>query len=309
MAGVVVVAYPDDEHGSALVHELLGRHIRLLRCSLAEVPTSTMTWELGGAFAINGTSLDGGPWSGIWRRPGHPTMSAIDPRYANFATAESRDAFRGGLLASPIRWLNEPGALWRAEHKLVQLEVAATLGIRVPRTVVTSDPEVASRFLNREPRVVVKAVRYGLVSVEPEPAVAWTSRVSAVESLDLGGIPILLQQEIEAREHLRIVTIGTDAFACRLETADLDWRSRPENDEHWDSLTSRAVPAGLFQQAVHLAEALHLNYTSQDWIVDPDGMPVFLEANPNGQWLFLDLPHSGSITAAIATWLIQQVEA
>ena len=31
-----------------------------------------------------------------------------------------------------------------------------------------------------------------------------------------------------------------------------------------------------------------LGFTSQDWVLDSQGDAIFLELNPNGQWLFVD---------------------
>jgi hypothetical protein len=39
---------------------------------------------------------------------------------------------------------------------------------------------------------------------------------------------------------------------------------------------------------------------AQDWITTRDGRTVFLEANPNGQWLFMDRALGGAIGEAVA---------
>ena len=303
MPGIVIVSYPEDEHGTALERELTDRKEDVFRVSLAELPKTHLTWELGTGLTVDGVEVRTANWAGIWRRPGHADLVSMDPRFVEFADSESRDAFRGALFSLGISWINDPEVLWRAEHKILQLETARRAGIRVPPTIVTNDPQVAERFARREQVVIVKAVRYGLVATEPSPLVAWTSRVTPKDKFEFAGVPVLLQREVRAAEHIRVVTVGPKAFASRLEASELDWRALPENAQRWQACIPQKLPSRLVTDALHIATALGLGYTSQDWIVDRSGDALFLEANPNGQWLFLDETYNGAITAAIADWL------
>ena len=140
--------------------------VTVVRLSLQGLASTEWTWELGTGVRLIEAVEPRGNWSGIWRRPGHAHVDDIASKYATFANSESRDAFRGGLLASGIRWVNHPRNLWFAEHKVVQLESARRLGIRVPRTIVTNDEDVASAFVQDVGSVMAKAVRYGLVATD-----------------------------------------------------------------------------------------------------------------------------------------------
>jgi D-alanine-D-alanine ligase-like ATP-grasp enzyme len=53
---------------------------------------------------------------------------------------------------------------------------------------------------------------------------------------------------------------------------------------------------------------LNLEYGALDFVLTPDGRFVFLEINPNGQWLWLDDMLSLGITTAVAEWLSGEVE-
>ena len=50
--------------------------------------------------------------------------------------------------------------------------------------------------------------------------------------------------------------------------------------------------------------ALGLNFGCIDLIVRPDGDVVFLECNPNGQWLWIELTTGQKISEAIASFLM-----
>ena len=54
-------------------------------------------------------------------------------------------------------------------------------------------------------------------------------------------------------------------------------------------------------------DRLELNFAAIDLIETPDGEHVFLEVNPNGQWLWLDDMLKLGISQAVADWLGSEV--
>ena len=51
--------------------------------------------------------------------------------------------------------------------------------------------------------------------------------------------------------------------------------------------------------------ALSLSYGAIDLVLTPEGRYVFLEINPNGQWLWMDEMLSLGISHSIADWLAE----
>ena len=49
------------------------------------------------------------------------------------------------------------------------------------------------------------------------------------------------------------------------------------------------------EQAIHLAKALGIGYSSQDWL-GVGNQRFFIDLNPGGQWLFLPPETSGPVT-------------
>jgi glutathione synthase/RimK-type ligase-like ATP-grasp enzyme len=239
--------------------------------------------------------------AGLWRRPGAPQVDEYDARFAHFVERESRDAFTGSLVASGIRWVTNPRTLWESELKLVQLTCAYKLGIPTPPTLVTNDPLEAQSFARVTSQVVAKPVRYGLLGSTPRPLVAWTARVDTNLLKDLQGPPVILQKELVASAHLRVVTIGQDVFIAQLVTSALDWRQEPDNHDRFEVVPDHDL-AHLRGQASALANRLNLGFSAQDWVQTPEG-PVFLEANPSGQWLFIDSAFDGRLTRAMVRYL------
>jgi glutathione synthase/RimK-type ligase-like ATP-grasp enzyme len=238
---------------------------------------------------------------GLWRRPGTASIRDTPHEFQQFAASECRDALEGSLAASGIRWITPPDRLALAERKPFQLQVARDLGLPVPPTLITNARRDALNFIRTVGVAVAKPVRYGLVS-SSRPAVAYTRVVTTADVESLTGPPVILQALIPARRHLRVVTIGRRVFLSSLTAKELDWRSLGSNHDRFRKETTKSAP-GVAQFAVALAARLGVGFSSQDWIVDEEGRPWFLEANPNGQWLFLDPPHGGAITDALASAL------
>lgn len=195
-------------------------------------------------------------------------------------------------------WLNDYYRLLEAEHKPYQLQTAARIGFKIPDTLVTSDPERASKFwvhCNKE--MVIKTI-----AVSPNPhSVVFTNRVT--DEL-MGGIdrikssPVILQKLITPKEELRITVVGDDVFPAVVESeSPVDWRrglvvSRPA-----------ILPAHVQELCKELVRVLGLQYGCIDMIVDNNDEYYFLEINPNGQWKFVEERAGLPIGEAIARLL------
>lgn len=116
----------------------------------------------------------------------------------------------------------------------------------------------------------------------------------------LAGAPFLVQEQIPAQRHLRVVTLQERAWCCALQADRLpvDWR-RDDAAHHSFELSSDGE---VEQAALRLAHDMGLGYSSQDWIDTGNGA-VFIDLNPAGQWLFLPEPVSGAVARAIAEHL------
>ena len=273
-----------------------------MRLSLGDLPDSSFAWGPGRGLAVRDFVVDNSHVSGLWRRPGWPDFAAYHPKFHSFIERECRDAFQGAIEAIGIRWLTAPEVLARAELKLVQLQQARELGIPHPDSLVTNDPHEALAFKEAHERVVVKPVRYGLVTSEERPFVAWTTEATHKDLHQLDGPPVIVQALIEAKEHFRAVTVGSRVFLSSLQTDAIDWRTKTANHDRFDAVPAQDQPT-VAKGALLLSEALGLGFSAQDWVVDKDDAPYFIEANPNGQWAFLEPAQDGAIGRAIAAEL------
>lgn len=198
-------------------------------------------------------------------------------------------------------WLTPLDAMLAAEDRLSQLDTARALGLRIPDTLVTSDASEAAARLG-EP-FVVKPLTGGYFWKQEAAQAVFASTLALDEALgvDFKAAPFVAQARLDAREHLRVVTVQDEAWVASL-SADgrpLDWRQQEEAHFSWRPTNDDDA----CDCALQLAKALGVGYTSQDWIRDDHGL-AFLDLNPGGQWLFLPDEVASPVTRSVARFLI-----
>lgn len=321
-AHVLVVSTVLDLATDAVVRTLGKWGVRTTRLNTEEYPFAARMTTLfdvasSGAgprrrVAWEGTRID--DVSAVWyrrvRSPHRP--EGMDAGVYDFCAREARAALLGTLLGnvqSGLAWMSSPSNIWTAEHKLHQLATAARLGLPIPETVVTNDArEVRAAFSRFRGQMIAKPVRSGYVEVGGQPQAIFTSQVlqEHLESLvDPDTSPVIYQPLIAKACDVRVTIVGSHVFTAEIDSqvdaaARTDWR-RTEDP----LLPHRRsdLPSEMRRALLEMMTVLGLAFGAVDLIRTPDNQYVFLEVNPNGQWLWLDAQLDLGITEAIASWL------
>jgi hypothetical protein len=239
-----------------------------------------------------------------WRRcHGRPEVpdAVTDRAMRQLVIKDGRAALRGAFLAAFTgTWLSDPYATERAQNKLLQLRVAQQAGLTVPRTLVSSDPAVIREFTRALGGTVIAKTLTGLLGTALE-----AGRVpfhSLVDDDELRLAPTIYQEEIPGSDHLRVQVFGSDVYAARIRSGALDWRLA--GDMQVDPIT---LEAGLAEALRAVVTRLGLRMGIFDLKVRPDGVPVFLEVNPQGQFLFLEGMSDMPLTKAFARFAADEL--
>jgi ATP-grasp ribosomal peptide maturase len=298
---VAVFTENADVTADYVVRELNERGVTVFRCDPGDFPVTIAMAARSGACWTG--RLDAGGRSlalddvvcAWWRRPNRmePDSRAAEPAWA---AREARAGFHG--LMSVLPWLNRPDDIRRAEHKPLQLAAAAVVGLAVPPTLLTNDPDEVRAFAKEHGELIYKPLCSGGLS---DHRMIYASRV-APDAVD-DGVRLsahLFQPEIPKDHELRVTLVDDRPFVARIDaTSDAarrDWRA------DYASLTYTAdeLPAGLLGKLRAYAHRMRLRFLAADIIVTPAGDHVFLEANPNGQWVWIEDATGLPIAAAIA---------
>lgn len=259
----------------------------------------------------------------VWFRKPEPVnvshFTGLEPAALDYVDAEFGELLLNLYsLLNHVPWINNPFSTRIAHRKMLQLRTAAKVGFTTPRTIITNNAEAALAFAEGlSGDIAVKSlgavtvtelsgggatVQYGL----------FTRRVTLGELRSvkdtIGHVPTAFQEFLEKRYELRITCVGSQCFACRIESREDDLTA---DDYRFDTRglvhTPQACPEleGMLQAYMR---AFRVNFGCFDILVTKTGDPVFLECNVNGQFLWVENMTGMPISETIARYLISAHE-
>jgi glutathione synthase/RimK-type ligase-like ATP-grasp enzyme len=238
-----------------------------------------------------------------WRRPGAFVLPETlrDPAHRRLALSEANTAFHGAYESMNALWINRPALDAVASHKPYQLALAQTLGLEIPQTMMTSDPEEARKFW----RACDGDVVYKQFIALPE---TWseTRRLGEAETKVADAAirlaPVIFQRHVAAVADLRVTIIGEEVFAAAVDVRDLEYDVDVRlnlSAKH----VAHDLPDDVTEMLHALMRQLGLVYGAIDLRLTADGRYIFLEINPAGQFLYVEQQTGQPITAALAARL------
>jgi hypothetical protein len=317
---VLVLTSRQDDSATVVIDLLSKRGIEVLRFDPADLSLDaeltvkmsrtrkrTTLKTVGGVYGLE-------DYTCIWtRRPGRPEVSGPDDESAPFkayARDELAHASDDAFDNLPATWIPASRTeIQRADSKLRQLALASRLGFETPDTLVTTSRSALTDFYREhDGRILDKlpsAVFYRTMNRLHQPFVRYAQHVTTrdlVHGHRLHGCPSLFQPYVEKHSEVRVTVAGDRALAVEIDSqatahTATDWR-RYDNDHlvyrHHD------LPMAEKERCIALVRGLSLHFGAIDLIVTPGGEYVFLEVNPNGQWLWLENASGVPISCAIA---------
>jgi len=259
--------------------------------------------------------LDLAAVSAVWYRRvaiGQRIPESMDRQLRRAAIDESRATVQGMIASLDAFHLDPVYRLRRAENKQLQLKIAREVGLRVPRTLITNDPEAVRGFAREcKEGMIMKTLSSFAIYEQGEQKVVFTSMVQAKDFERLGDLrngPATFQEQVPKALELRVTIVGEQVFAAaidsqRAERSRIDWRRDGLGlIDEWEPYR---LPAEVEERLLALMRRLSLNYGAADFILTPDRQHVFLEVNPVGEFFWLEKKRPGlPLSGAIAELLV-----
>lgn len=290
---LLILTSNQDLTADFLIVELLGRALPYFRLNTEDLADASYQFtDLGiRQIGVGPRTVDLNNVTAVWyRRAVYPIPSVTATASERmFIAGELRHLVFGMAWNPDILWVNPIDKVFVAEHKLYQLEVARRVGLRVPRTLASTDPSQLRAFTESNARgTICKPIFHGLFFDGTDSYSIYTRNVMSNEFSDataLGG-PVFLQEEIPRGSDLRITFIGKQCFAAAVHAAAaaVDWRT----PEAAASFSAVDLDIDIRHKCEAMLRILGLHYGAFDFIRTPEGEWVFLEVNPTGEWAWLE---------------------
>lgn len=244
------------------------------------------------------------PTDAIWvRRPrvAEATPFDVPEPWRQRGVEHSRETFDAILDVAPCAVFTRPQIATHAAHKPRQLALARACGLRVPPTLLTNDPDAAAAFLDGlgGPAIAKLLDAWPMYDAHGRMLSMPTRIVDDAVRNGLGALrygPMAFQARIHKVRELRVTVIGARVFVAaldehHLDAHEVDWRLR--RHELFAAWRADRLPAEVERSLLALLDRLGLEYAACDLLVTADGAHVFLEANPAGEyeWLEQAPPH------------------
>ena len=202
-----------------------------------------------------------------------------------------------------------------AASKMLQLKIAKQVGLTTPDTCFSNRKKDIATFAENYPYIIIKSIENDFIWDE-ENDQEYVFYAQKIASSTLSSIPeeafsqtvSYVQNYVEKDYELRVTVVGNEVFACRIDSQKLDedkgkidWR---QGYDYGLTHDVAHLPLELEHKCVAYLRQMGLRFGCFDFIATPKHEYIFLECNPNGQWLWIELLTGLKISESIARHLI-----
>ena len=256
----------------------------------------------------------------VWYRKPEPTDLShfdVDREARDYVEGEFNEVLSGiySLLKEAF-WINNPLAIRLIHRKLYQLNVAQSVGLITPATLVSNVKDDVLKFAaSIEGDLAIKSLSSLSVwnnrGTDTIQYGCFTRRVGHEELLSVAEkIPIMpttYQEYVEKMYEIRTTVVGTSFFSCRIDSQSTefgkdDFRLATHAAAHHSAYN---LPDDVERKLLQYMRVLGMNFGCFDIIRSTKGEYVFLECNPNGQWLWIEKFIRAGIGRALARMLLE----
>lgn len=226
-----------------------------------------------------------------------------DDWYVNYMQSRERaSVFLSWLLKlqhQGAMLVNPPHAASVLQFKPFQLHALRSSGARVPRTLISNDPERVRAFHAEVKDVIYKPVMGGAI----------TQRLGeeALASLDAITRSPVTFQECVPGDDLRVMLVGDEivsSVAIVTPEQHLDFRADPAYKSGEATYREVKLPAAVEEQCRKAARLCGLHFAGID-IKHQGDQYVFLELNSSPMYYDVEYKLGHAITAALARYIIE----
>lgn len=317
--GVLVISNKWDAHADAVIHAIEKYDGFVVRLNTEDFRQNEVIFALGDRCfgwhikTPEGRIISQETIGGVYiRRLAMPIdVSDVSERFQDFTRKESAvflDAI--STLLEDALWLNRPYCREQASNKMRQLLFAQRVGLAIPHTLIVNVESRAKEFCTSGLDAVYKTLNCPMLrSEDGSQSMINTSIVP--ENMDFSSVclaPALFQHYIPKAYELRIHIIGDKIIPIKIASqhhpdARIDWRVAQREVGY----EKTSLPEDVHKKLLSLMDSLKICFGIVDMIVTEGGEYVFLEVNPDGNWLWIEQRIHVPISESIALYFLNNV--
>ncbi len=324
MTILIITHSQDNESIPSVMAAIRARGEKVFRFDTDKFPTQTrldIAYSNGSyntTIANEQQKLNLKEVSAVWYRRiaiGARIPHNMDKQLRKASIQESRTTIAGMIASIKGFHLDKVVNIRLAENKQLQLQVAEEIGLNIPRTLITNNPEAVKQFAEEcEQGIVTKMLSsFAIYNKQGEEKVVFTNPVTSEDINNLDGLnlcPMTFQEKIPKALELRTIIVGKHIFTAAVDSQVLqksryDWRRQGVALLNvWEN---HDLPKEVEQKLLQLMSYFGLNYGAIDIILTPDDEYIFLEVNPVGEFFWLEHCPGLPISQAIAEILVNSL--
>jgi glutathione synthase/RimK-type ligase-like ATP-grasp enzyme len=302
MTNILILGDATDAHAAHLKQALEQAGVWVNYLNIRQFPSQLqLSWQpqqqQGNLYLPGGIQLAFDQIKSIFWRSLYPVqIPALDDAYQHrIAINDSMSALQTLFKACPARWVNSWQAYQFHKEKPLQLSTASQLGVTIPGTLITNNPQEVIAFCESYKKTIFKPV-YGGAHTQPITAAHLEpQRLKEVLSI----APVTLQEFISGT-NIRTYVIEDQVYGAEIRTSAIDFREDTQAE-----LIPITIPEAIQAQCLAIARAFDLEWTAIDWRLKPNGEYVFLEANPSPMFMYFEQKTGFPITQNLVDLLIK----
>lgn len=322
MIKVLIPTKPDDAHAIyvKLALDKYGHKADLwytsdfptMQTHSFEVIRNKTVWDVGGVDSELNKE-----YNIVWfRRPSKPIL----PHFLHVddvenAKKENMTFFQTfwQVIAPNAIWINPVNNVTRVNSKLLQLQIAANVGLNIPHTLISNDPVKIKKYINQNQGNVIYKTLYPMAWLKKDTInLTYTDNISPEDlpcDLILQSTPGIFQEKIDKKYELRVTFFGNEYIAAKIHSqnnvdAKNDWRAATTSQLLLEQIT---LPSEIVDKCRKLMRRFNILFGCFDFIVTSDNKYYFLEVNEQGQFLWIeDVNPDIKMLEAFVNFLISQ---
>ena len=317
MTKVLVITNKQDLTSDFIVKELKEREIDFYRFNTEELSkTCSVTLDIENDKYVlfdkilNKLKL----FSSVYfRRPEIPVFDSTDLNIGEIQFLKNEFIYTLEGIYKVLRnayWVSPLFSIREAENKIYQLEIAKSIGFKIPNSIVTNSFSDSTEFYDKtNGECIIKPIKSGLIEDKGSSKVIFTNvlptRPTSKTQIEFS--PNFFQNLIKKKCDVRVTMVGNTTFTTHIHSQDdfetkTDWRRGENSLRH----TRVELPDSIKNKCITLLKALSLRFGAIDFVLDDTNEYTFLEVNPNGQWAWIEKQTGHKISKEIVNLLANE---